>query len=77
MNATVNGSVSQLPSYLWDGQLSLADESIEMATVPLEYTGRIALRGFCSSAARARAYSCGSPRLTLRGHRSNVLAPCG
>jgi hypothetical protein len=43
-NASHTGSMSQLPCYLWDGQLSLADESIQMVPVPLEYTGKVKLK---------------------------------
>ena len=35
-NASVTGAMSQLPCYLWDGELSLADRPIPMVPVPLE-----------------------------------------
>ena len=43
-NASITGSMSQLPCYLWDGQLSLADKSIQMVPVPLEYIGKVKLK---------------------------------
>ena len=43
-NASLTGSMSQLPCSLWDGQLSLANESIQMVPVPLEYTGQLKLK---------------------------------
>jgi hypothetical protein len=36
--------MSQLPCYLWDGQLSLGNSSIQMIPVPLEYTGKVELK---------------------------------
>jgi hypothetical protein len=43
-NASITGAMSKLPCFLWDGQLSLADESIQMIPVPLEYTGKVKLK---------------------------------
>jgi hypothetical protein len=43
-NASIIGSMSQLPCYLWDGQLSLADESKQMVPVPLEFSGKVKLK---------------------------------
>jgi len=35
-NASTSGSMSELPCYLWDGQISLGGESRQMAPVPLD-----------------------------------------
>ena len=43
-NASTRGSMSELPCYLWDGQISLADESLQMIPVPLEYSGTVELK---------------------------------
>jgi hypothetical protein len=43
-NASIRGSMSKFPCYLWDGQISLADESFQMIPVPLEYSGRVELK---------------------------------
>jgi hypothetical protein len=42
-NASTNGSMSELPCYLWDGQISLGGESRQMLPVPLEYIGIVHL----------------------------------
>ena len=43
-NAFTSGSMSELPCYLWDGQISLADEWLQMVPVPLEYSGTVELK---------------------------------
>ena len=43
-NASTSGSMSELPCYLWDGQISLGGESRQMVPVPLEYDGTVHLK---------------------------------
>jgi len=43
-NAFTSGSMSELPCYLWDDQISLAGESFQMVPVPLEYSGTVELK---------------------------------
>ena len=43
-NASTSGSMSELPCYLWDGQISLGAESRQMVPVPLEYNGTVHLK---------------------------------
>jgi len=43
-NASVAGTISQLPCYLWDGRISLGDEALQMVPVPLQFSGRIELK---------------------------------
>jgi hypothetical protein len=43
-DASITGAMSQLPCYLWDGQLSLGDESMQMVPIPLEFTGKVKLK---------------------------------
>ena len=39
-----SGSMSELPCYLWDGQISLAGESLQMVPIPLEHSGKVDLK---------------------------------
>jgi hypothetical protein len=43
-NASTRGSMSELPCYLWDGQISLGGESLQMIPIPLEYSGTVELK---------------------------------
>jgi hypothetical protein len=43
-NASTSGSMSELPCYLWDGQISLAGESLQMVPIPLEHSGKVDLK---------------------------------
>ena len=36
--------MSELPCYLWDGQISLTGESLQMVPIPLEHSGKVDLK---------------------------------
>ncbi len=72
-NASTRGSMSELPCYLWDGQISLAGESLQMVPVPLEYSGTVELKLVENGQVDAQVEVAGTHvRMELSGEPTHV-----